>query len=199
MSEDKSMELFKNNPENAHLFSKGDNNSIIQGNNNTINSIVNHYHKPPKIKNKITPNETCITGTQANKIKKLVSNIVEKEVIGGMDKSKAFAKTYSNLYDHIGVTSYLLIKKEDYDDAIKYLNQQNALKRSKTRRNHNEYWKKDVYKAIYTRAGELGISKEGLYTIVENKFDTKITSLKDLGEQKLDKLRKYLFSKTMTK
>lgn len=195
MSEDKSMELFKNNPENAHLFNKGDNNNIIQGNNNTINNTVNHYHKPPKVKNEITPDETCITGTQAAKIKELVKNIAEKEVIGGMDNSKAFAKTYSSLYKHMGVSSYLLIKKEHYSDAIKYLNQQNALKRSKTRRRNNKYWREDIYKAIYARARELGISKEELYTIVGNRFDTKITSLKELGEQKLDRLRKYLFSK----
>lgn len=194
MSEDRSTELFKNNPENTKLFSNGTNNTNINGDNNTITNTVNHYHKTPKIENKITPDESHISGNQVNNIKALINEIVEKEVIGGMVKSKAFAKWHKQLQRYMNVSSHLLIKEEDYDKAISYLKQYNALKRSKTRRRDIDYWKKDLYKAIYAKSNELNISKQELYNIVNERYNKNITSLKELGEQNLDKLRRYLFS-----
>ena len=131
---------------------------------------------------------------QVNRIRDLINNIVEKEYIGGMDKRKAYQKWHIQLQKKMGVSSYLLIKKEDFQKAIDFLSKANTLKRSKTRRKDNIYWRSDIYKSIYARAKQLEISKEEILDIVYKRYGKKIKSLKELGEQNLDKLRIYIYS-----
>ncbi len=188
--------LFLNNPKNAKFFNKGNSNINIDGNNNQVAEIINNYSNTTvKNQSKITPDYSIhISNIQASEIQSMIKSIVDKEVIKGMNKSKAFAKWHAQLKRYMKVTSYLLIEKEDYEKAIKYLLKNNVLKRKGTRRKNNNYWRNDIYKSIYTRAAILGISKDEVKNIANKRYGTNITSLKELGEQNLDKLRIYIYS-----
>ena len=188
---------FLSNPKNAHFKNNGNSNININGNNNQVADTINNYNNTiiKKPADNFTPDYNIhISSEQARTIQLLVKDIVDKEVIGGMSNNKAFPKWQNQLRNYMKVNSYLAIKIEDYDKAIAYLRKQNVLKRSKTRRNNNEYWRNDIYSSIYTRANQLNISKDDLYNIVHERYNIKINSLKELGEQNLDKLRVYIYS-----
>lgn len=189
--------MFLSNPKNAHFKNNGNSNININGNNNQVADTINNYNNTiiKKPADNFTPDYNIhISSEQARIIQLLVKDIVDKEVIGGMSSNKAFPKWQNQLRNYMKVNSYLAIKIEDYDKAIAYLRKQNVLKRSKTRRNNNEYWRNDIYSSIYTRANQLNISKDDLYNIVYKRYNIKINSLKELGEQNLNKLRVYIYS-----
>ena len=189
--------MFLSNPKNAKFINNGNGNININGNHNQIADTINNYNNTviKKPDYKFTPDYNIhISIEQAKTIQTLIKDIAEKEIIGGMESKKAYAKWQTQFKNYMKVSSYREIRIEDYDKAIAYLRKQNVLKRSKTRRTNNEYWRKDIYKSIYTRASELNISKDELYEIVYKRYNTKIKSLKDLGEQKLTKLRTYIYS-----
>ncbi len=189
--------MFLSNPKNAHFMNNGNSNININGNNNQVADTINNYNNTTvkKSANKFTPDYNIhISSQQAREIQLLIKDIVDKEVIGGMSSRKAFSKWQNQLKNYMKVNSYLAIKIENYEKAITYLRKQNIIKRTKTRRNNSEYWRNDTYASIYTRANKLNISKEELYSIVYERYKIKISSLKELGEQNLDKLRIYIFS-----
>ncbi len=187
---------FKNNPQNANFFNHGNENISINGDRNTVIKTTNIYNNTTtKNPTKFIPNyDIHISSEQAHEIQRLISEIVDKEVIGGMDKDKAYGKWGTQLRNYMKVNSYLAIKIEDYEKAIKYLSKQNALKRSKLRRKDNDSWRKDIYKSIYSRASQLAISSDEVKNIANKRYEKNISSLKELGERELDDLRKYIFN-----
>jgi hypothetical protein len=61
----------------------------------------------------------------------------------------------------------------------------------KLRRSDNEEWRKRIYRAIWPLARELGFQDAQLYDFAFTELGLKksITSLKELGEQNLERLR----------
>ena len=118
---------FKNNPQNANFFNQGNENISINGDKNTVIKTTNIYNNTTtKNSTKFIPNyDIHISSEQAHEIQRLISEIVDKEVIGGMDKDKAYGKWGTQLRNYMKVNSYLAIKIEDYEKAIKYLSKQN--------------------------------------------------------------------------
>lgn len=179
--------------------SKGNHNLQVAINKGTI-------IKTDKIikKNEVVTNpEIHISQEQAKKIKETVNSIVEIYEQAGkfknrMDKGKCFAQTWTSLYNRFGFTSYHLLPKEKYEEALNWLQKQIAHEhRPKLRRSNNPQWKKDMYGAIYAKAqNELGLDKLGLYNFAFDKLKLKdsITSLKDLSDTRLKKLYNLIFS-----
>lgn len=179
--------------------SKGNNNVQIGINQGTI-------IKTEKItkRNEVVPNpETDITQEQAKQILEAVNKIVELNEKTGKfktpkDKGLCFSQTWTAFKNKFNVTSYHLLPKEKFEEAIDWLKKQIAYEhRPKLRKNNNQEWKKEMFKAIYAKAqNDYGMDKEGLYQFVQSKLNLKspISSLKDLSDVRLNKVYKLLFS-----
>lgn len=89
---------------------------------------------------------------------------------------------------------YRCLPAEKFDEAISWLLQSRARLQPKLRRRDNTQWRNNRYKGIFARAKELGITKEEIIMIANKKFNKNIKSIKELGEQNLDKLYRYIFS-----
>lgn len=188
---EESKKIFLRAIKNSNITIKGNSNTIIKGDNNTITQNINPIVKnPPAI---VIPNEKHISNEQQFKIKSKIDDIVKKEVASGMDSSKAYRKTWVMFKNKFKLTSYKELEKERFEEAMQYLNKINALKLPKIRRRNNALWRKELYKSIYSRANELGLTKKDLYNLVYEKYSKKINSLTELGEQTLTKLKSYLF------
>lgn len=151
----------------------------------------------------VTNPEIHISQEQAKKIKELVNSIVKIYEQAGKfhssaDKGKCFAQTWISFNNRFNLTSYHLLPKEKFDDAINWLQKQIAYDhRPKLRKSNNPQWKKDMYGAIYAKAqNDLHLDKEGLYQYAFDKLKLKkpIHSLKDLSDTRLNKLYKIIFS-----
>ena len=152
--------------------------------------IVNHYNEKTVVHNKITPSSDHISQETAKKIQDIIGKIVSNMIASGKckDQSKEYAKIQKQLKDKFKVTSYLLIPAESGDEAIKWLNTKNALSLPKLRRTNNTIWKNEVYKGIWARSKQLGLSKSEVYEIAESRYGKKIDSLKMIGERNLKDL-----------
>lgn len=184
----------KNNQpqKDAQISIKGNSNNVVNGDKNIIVQNINPIIKKPNI---VKPNETHITNEQQFAIQEKIKEIVEKEIIGGKSSNLAYASAWGAFKKKFKITSYKELEKERFEEAIKYLNIKNAIKRPKIRRRDNGKWRAEIYSAIWAKARELNLSKEEVYQIVLDKYNKKISSLTELGEQVLTKLKSHLFSK----
>lgn len=92
-------------------------NSNVVGNNNTVFNTTTYR---PKVRIDYHPDERHITPDQAAKLKHLVSEIVETEHYI-KQRPKSYGAVYSALNQHFKVITYVLIAREDYDLAERYL------------------------------------------------------------------------------
>lgn len=179
--------------------SKGNNNIQIGINQGTV-------IKTDKVvkKNEVISNpETDITQEQAKQILEAVNRIVELNEKAGKfktanEKGLCFSQTWTAFKNRFNITSYHLLPKEKFEDAIDWLKKQIAYEhRPKLRKSNNPEWRKELYTAIYAKArSDYGMDKEQLYWFVEEKLNLKspIASLKDLSDVRLNKVYKLLFS-----
>lgn len=95
----------------------------ISGNGNVVgnsNTVINTTTYRPKIRIDYHPDERHITPEQAAILKRLVGEIVETErYVKQIPKS--YGAVYSALNQHFKVITYILIAREDYDLAERYL------------------------------------------------------------------------------
>lgn len=173
----------------------GSNNFVIgehHGNINIINPNAN-----PQI-NIIHNPTTHISEEQAYEIKRRVTELVDMLVYGSEEsKSKIFNEVYGKLKKRFKVTTYKLIPKEQYDNAIKWLSRYKGGKGRKSLKEGNtQLWRKETYRSIYSRGRERGISKDSIMVIATQvlKKDTMVSSLKDLTEKELEILYNYFFA-----
>ena len=122
------------------------------------------------------------------KIKDKIDNLAKKEIAAGMLPKKAYAIWWGTLKNRYDVTTYKEIPAHLGDEAISWLTQQAAIKRTKIRKNSKPMWRNELYKSIYAKAGELNLSKGEVYNIVYQRLGKRVSSLKQLGEQNLKKL-----------
>jgi len=160
----------------------------IVGDNNT--QVAGDYVENKKIlqKNIIQPDHRHIDEATAFEIKRLIDFLAEIDALAGRPDSHS--RWYSHLYRRFKVTSYKLIPVESGEDAIQWLRQQVPQQRSKIRRKAPDEWRQQLFKSIWSKAGRLGLEKQEVYDLAFRRLALKepITSLKELGEQKLKKL-----------
>lgn len=100
---------------NPPIAINGDGNVV--GNSNTV---VKTESYRPQIKVKYCPNDAQITPEQAATLKRLVGEIVEAEDFL-KQRPKSFGAVYAALNRRFKVNTYVLIAREDYDQAARYL------------------------------------------------------------------------------
>lgn len=96
---------------------------VINGDGNVVgngNTVVKTESYRPKIKVEYHPDDGHITPEQAATLKRLVGEIVEAETVL-KQRPKSFGAVYSALNQRFRVNTYLLIPREDYDQAERYL------------------------------------------------------------------------------
>jgi hypothetical protein len=136
------------------------------------------------------PGGRHISNTTARKIQDLVKDYIDIHMTAGKDTQRAAQRIWSSLKSEFNVTSYKEIPAPDSDRAIQWLQAQVAMARPKIRRMAPDKWKESLYKPIYARAGELGISKDDLYLLAQERLALKkpIRSLKELTQRDLQRL-----------
>ena len=115
------------------------------------------------------PGGKHISNTVARKIQDLVKDYIDIHTTAGKDTQRAAQRIWSSLKNEFNVTSYKEIPAQDSDRAIQWLQAQVAMARPKIRRRAPDKWKESLYKPIYARAGELGISKDDLYLLAQER------------------------------
>ena len=147
--------------------------------------------------------ESHITDQQAKQIKDKVDEIVSIHDKAGKfktsdSKGKFYAITWSSIKNRYGVTKYTLLKKENFEDCMKWLQTQIAsIHRPILRKHNNSEWKNSMYSSIYAKSrSEWDMDKQQLYQFAYEKLKLKaeIYSLKDLSDINLKKLYTILFS-----
>jgi len=136
------------------------------------------------------PGGKHISNTTARKIQALVNEYIDIHTTAGKDAQQAAKRIWSSLKNEFNVTSYKEISAQDSDRAIQWLHAQVAMARPKIRRKAPEKWKESLFKPIYARTSELGISKDDLYLLAQERLSLKkpIRSLKELTQRDLQRL-----------
>lgn len=170
----------------------GDNNICIEGNGNNVVHNIN-----PRIikKNIITPTHEMLTPSQKKEIKEKIAELAKIDIDSGVSNKTAFSKWYKKLYNKFKVSSYAEIYQNDFDSAIKFLNQQKAMfLKGKLKKTDKEGWRKSNYRSINARLDQFGYDKTFAYEVAHRQTGKTITSLKDLNDTELKKLYGYIMN-----
>jgi hypothetical protein len=180
----------------AHLADKGyvTQNVSVRGNRNKVNIAGRDLIQTDKVvrKNEITPDERHITGEQATKLRDLNAELAQylANEAGKADYSAGFRI----LEKEFGVSSYLLIPRNRYADAVSLLKQRRAMNRPKLRRRNPIAYQNDYFRGIWARARELDWEKPQVYQFALAKLELKkpISTLKALGPNQLKSLGEFM-------
>jgi hypothetical protein len=167
---------------------------VVQGDGNRVQVAgrdIIHTKKHVQ-RNEITPDERHITSEQKDKILAVNKEIAER--LAGENGKPDYSAGHRMLQNHFGVTSYLLLPREKFAEAMSFLKQQRAINRSKLRRHNPVAYQNDFYRGIWARSHELGWDKPQVYQFALEKLSLKkpITSLKQLGSIQLKSLAEFM-------
>lgn len=140
------------------------------------------------VKNAVTPDDRHLSGEEKNRLQPLIDDLAAR--LAGEDGKPNYKKVHAMLQRKFGVTSYLLVKRTDFEAAVTFLRQQRAMNRPRLRRRNPEAYDNDFFRAIWSRARELGWDKPCVYAFAGERLVLKkpISSLKLLGSLQLKKL-----------
>ena len=175
----------------------------LEGNNNVQVGInygeVVHTEKLIRRVEVIHDSNLHISDAEAKLLKDKVDEIVElRSQTEGKEKTYCYKRVYTELYNHFNITSYKLLPKNQFDEAIKWFDKQKAYRyRPKLRKVNNEEYRKQLYKSIHAKANQLGWDNETLYEFINVFLQPKvyITSLKDMSDTRHKKVYNKLFSR----
>ena len=164
----------------------------IKGNNN-IQVIGGDYITTQQVIRKtevVHDADLHISVAQAFEIQSRIKKIAESLLNSSENPHRA---TYAAFNKKFKITSYKLLPKEKFDEAIKWLNKQIAIHRPKLKNVDEDEWRKDMYKAIHARARQL---KLDVHVFATDALELKkpILSLKELSDRRLKTLYSKLFA-----
>jgi hypothetical protein len=130
-----------------------------------------------------------ITEEQAFQIKSRIEDLAKIDEQAG--RGNTYGKWQNYFKNTFHLTSYKKLPAEHFDEAIQFLNQQRGRSLPKLRRTNNDEWRDRIYRAIWPLARELGMSHGQVHDFAFTELELKkpISSLKELGEQNLERLR----------
>jgi hypothetical protein len=129
-----------------------------------------------------------ITEAQAAEIRERLNELGERDEKAG--RGPTYGAWMKRFKDKFEVASYTRLDASQFEAAISWIKQQKAMNRSRLRRPSNKSWREDHYTIIYGCLRTLKWDKPKLYEFAFEKLALKkpIKSLKELGEQNLEKL-----------
>lgn len=139
-------------------------------------------------RNTITPDERHLTVVQRDRLRKVIDELAER--LAGTNGRGGVSAVHAMLQRRFQVSSYLLIPRERYDEALRFLCQQRAIHRSRLRDRDPVAYANDLYRAIFAGARELGWDGEHVYQFATEQLALKraLVSLKELGPIQLKTL-----------
>jgi hypothetical protein len=139
-------------------------------------------------RNVITPDDRHLATDQRDTLRDVIAEVADRLAVGSGDPN--FAAVHRMLQRRYRVPSYLLIPRNRYDDALKFLKQQRAIHRSRLRHRNPAAYERDFFRAIYTGVGKLGWDRSQILDFAAAKLALKkpLTSLKELGPSQLKSL-----------
>lgn len=171
----------------------GDNNLQIAINNGKI-----VHTKQNKNVINITPDFNIhINDKQAYEIQQRITEIARMVATNQSNKASAYSREHIAFKNQFKIPKYNLLSKDQYDEAILWLNKRSAYHGKKNLRHGNtDEWRKKQYTAIYARIKGLHMSKEDLLIFAEQKLALKapLASMKDLSDTRLQKLYKFIIA-----
>jgi hypothetical protein len=168
----------------------GSQNWQVEGNGNHVNFagrdlVVTERHIQ---RNVITPDDRHLAREQRSQLLPAIHELAER--LAGPDGKPNLGGVHRMLQRRFDVPSYLLIPREKYGDALTFLRQQRAIRRGTLRRRNPPAFAQDRFRAIFSRATELGWSRQQVYDFAGERLKLKrpLTSLKQLGLAQLEEL-----------
>lgn len=133
----------------------------------------------------ITPDERHLMHEQRRRLLEVIHELAER--LAPPSGRPNLAAVHAMLQRRFDVPSYLLIPRERYAEALAFLEQQRAIRRSALRRRDPVAFRRDLFRAIFSRATELGWSRDRVHEFARERLQLKqpLTSLKQLGPQQL--------------
>jgi hypothetical protein len=171
----------------------------VSGTNNMVAGRDLHVTTSKIVKKTIVhtdPGGKHITNDTARKIHALVQEYIDNHKVAEKNPSSAAKRIWGKLKKEFNVTTYKEIAFEDSERAVQWVHAELAKSRPIIRRKDPARWKQSFFKPIYTRMGELGMSKDELYAMAQSRLALKkpITSLKDLTQSNLEKLNRMMIA-----
>lgn len=172
---------------NVHVG--GDGNKVQVAGRDLVIKTEKHFRR-----NVITPDERHLTDQQRERIHSVIAELAERLAVG--DSGPNFAAVHRMIQRHYGIASYLLIRREKFEDVMSFLSQQRAIHRSRLRRHNPVAYQNDFFRSIFAGAGELGWDRYQVYEFAFEKLGVKnqVTSLKQLGPSQLKSLADFVRS-----
>ncbi len=139
-------------------------------------------------RNVITPDERHLAREQRTRLRAAIHDLACR--MARVDGPPNLGAVHTMLQRRFAVTSYLLIPRERYSEALEYLHRELVVRRSLLARRDPARLRLELFRAIYARAGELGWSREELYRFAAERLGVpeRVTSLKQFGADELRKL-----------
>lgn len=133
----------------------------------------------------ITPDERHLMHEQRRRLLEVIHELAAR--LAPPSGRPNLAAVHAMLQRRFDVPSYLLIPRERYAEALAFLEQQRAIRRSALRRRDPVAFRRDLFRAIFSRATELGWSRDRVHEFARERLQLKqpLTSLKQLGPQQL--------------
>jgi hypothetical protein len=139
-------------------------------------------------RNAITPDARHITPEEKRQLGSVISELAYR--LAGPAGRPRYSAVHAMLQRRFGVSSYLLITRERFDDALAFLKQQRAIHRSRLRRRNPAAYRNDYLRLINARCCELGWDKPRLHQFASEKLGLSrpVNSLTGLGPNQLKSL-----------
>lgn len=159
-------------PKTLKQVIRGSNNVSVTGDNNRV-EVNLHGLRPPRPQ--IVPGDEEVTNEQAAEIKALVSKAAE---VSG----QAYQKVYAVLYRKLQTTSYLMIKRNRYEEAVSYLRKWIA-RNAPSPTGSAEDERKRLLRRVYADARKQRGALDQIHAYIKGRFGT--DSLADLAPGQL--------------
>ena len=132
--------------------------------------------------------EHHVTEAQAAQLLRLLKELGERDEEAG--RGSTYGRWMDKFKKRFDVGSYARLDAAQFDAAVAWIKQQKAINRPSLRRPSHRTWRADQYKVIHACANALKWPKPQLHEFASEEFALKkpLKSLKELGEQNLEKL-----------
>lgn len=166
----------------------------VEGMSNHVNVAGRDLFVSPRLvrRNVITPDDRHLAREQRARLLEVIHELAAR--LAGEDGAPNLGAVHAMLQRRFNVSSYLLIPRERYPDALNFLRQQRAIRRGTLRRRSPAAFRQDLFRAIFSRGTELGWSRDRVYDFARERLELKqpVTSLKQLGAVQLQRLAEKL-------
>ena len=139
-------------------------------------------------RNAVTPDESHLGAEQVEQVRALISDVAGR--MADETGTPNFAAVHRQLQRRFRVSSYLLIPRASFAEAVSFLKQQRAIHRGTLRRRNPPAYGQDLCRTIYARARELGWDRDHLCAFATEHLRLRrpLASLRELGPNQLGML-----------